>query len=967
MLARDQLQVYVNGKLVGEQELVGYPVAVVADLAPYLTIGRNVVAITAKESSVGQPPVVAVEGAYAVTDGEYGLGSDGPWRCSSAFERGASWWFSTSFDDHHWPYARLAVRHLRARVKAPPRAVTVTDVGRWITPDTGADGSASIHRDFEVADRPRQAWLRVTSASSYRLAVNGILIDRRENPVTTARGILVRRTYDITTVVQQGPNTLSLLLVGNGETPHLLADLEVEDHAGGRYQLGTDARWIGRPGQFPDWLRPPPGGGPDGRPCAEESGDLGVPPWQPSRMAVDISLPLSELARRLAEEVGLVALVAALTLLACRSMARRLSDAWGVSRKGETAPARVVYLALVPATLGIAGAVLATYDPRVDRQDVYRGLWAVSAVASVLFQWMLLAAVRGRPRSGPEVEGVDRPRGDVQGTRVVVAVLIALMAIGFWVRVRDLETEPLQWDEVENYEMTLGLLERGFPSRKIHDDLPVDYVHTSELFFVPPALTALILDSDLWVIRLPGVCWNALTILLIFVVGRRLFSTSVGLVAATLYTFSPVVIAMSVFGRYFAQLQFLTLLTVYYFWLTIRGIGPIDRRALWLTAISFIATYLTWEASALIAPAMMLAALVQRRGRLRAMLVTPSVWLGMLVVLMAVALQFSHINLQQTQYLWYGTSLSDVELLPMWRYQFFHPWDYVWQTSWSNDTLLPMLGLLGTVVLAARHRMQQAVRFLLLIHLPTCLLMALLLPAYAERYVHHLIPLLILLVSATVVAFTQALAEFARREGTPAAWVYAGCIGGMVTVAMLAMGSGAVLDLSEMPALRVEGYRPGVFKFPNLEGPAQYVCEHMREGDVVLANDPFHVRYLMGRVGWPERSPDFWLETKLTHPATLDDHRPLPLDRRDGTLMIPNLETLEDLFTRHERIWYIVQPERHWDQNLPEVSDFLRLHMEVVYEDHRSLVLFHGANHRSASVLHREHKVMSEAPADFLP
>ena len=56
--------------------------------------------------------------------------------------------------------------------------------------------------------------------------------------------------------------------------------------------------------------------------------------------------------------------------------------------------------------------------------------------------------------------------------------------------------------------------------------------------------------------------------------GRRMFHTPIGLVAATVYAFSPTCIAMSTFGRYFTQLQFLAVLTIYFFWMTVRGHAP---------------------------------------------------------------------------------------------------------------------------------------------------------------------------------------------------------------------------------------------------------------------------------------------------------------------------------------------------------------------------------------------------------
>jgi hypothetical protein len=446
-----------------------------------------------------------------------------------------------------------------------------------------------------------------------------------------------------------------------------------------------------------------------------------------------------------------------------------------------------------------------------------------------------------------------------------------------------------------------------------------------------------------------------------------MFRPTVGLVAAALLSLSPFCIAMCSFGRYFAQLQFFALLTVYAYWLTLRGVGPIHRGALWLTAISFIAMFLTWEAAALMAPAMIVAAILMRRGRLATVLTNSSVWAALLVVGMAIVLQFSHVTLQQTQFLWYGTSHSDVSLKPMWRYPFFQPWYYVWQSSWNQDALIPMAALVGAVTLALRHRWRHSVRFLLIIHLGTCLLMALTLTASAWRYIHHQIPLLILLASAAFVACGQALVALARRGETPAPihW-FARAVATAVVLAMVAVGSGQTLQLPEMSQFRVEGYNPDVFRFPDLEEPARYVSSHMRKGDLVLATDPFQVNYMMARVGRPDCRVDFWLASNLRHPATLDDHRSLPLDRRDGTPMVPDWESLRDLFNRHDRIWYVVQPVRHWDQNVPEVTAYLLQHMEVAYEDFDALVLLRD-NHRPAEARRRDDQTLRRAQARYLP
>src|SRR5258708_7139997 len=81
VLGQDRLSLYVNGELVADKALDGFPVAILADLTAYLRPGPNVIAVAAAQATIRQPPVVTVEGAYVLDDGEHRIAPDEQWRC----------------------------------------------------------------------------------------------------------------------------------------------------------------------------------------------------------------------------------------------------------------------------------------------------------------------------------------------------------------------------------------------------------------------------------------------------------------------------------------------------------------------------------------------------------------------------------------------------------------------------------------------------------------------------------------------------------------------------------------------------------------------------------------------------------------------------------------------------------------------------------------------------------------------
>jgi hypothetical protein len=979
VIGRDDLRLHVNGSLIEEQQLAGFPIAFVADLTPYLEVGQNVIGITAKQATLGEPPMVSVDGRYELSDGEHPINHEGVWRYNTVPEQQGAWWFEGRFLDKGWPTAEVRPANLRGWVRAtPPRAVKTADAGCWITPAAvDATGRAVVRGQIASPGQPRRAWLRVTATSNYRVAVNGLPLDQREDQLDTSHvAPAVERIYDITPAVRRGDNSIALLLTSPLVTPHVRADVEVED-AAGTYRFGcTDRQWVSAAGAPDDALRAEVADPAAWQPCHVDNGHLDVMPWMPRREVVAFSLPQHDAVERGLREAGFMLVIGLITLAGC-IVAGWLIRAAAPAAERPRIPRKVAYLALVLPALAILTACLSTYDPRVSAEAVYRPSWVVLAVLAVVAQWVVLAVVAW---SGWRPLPVHAGKADAMRYLTRVGMVGVLVLVGFWIRFHHIPTEPCQWDESFINSNMRGVYDRGFPSYQLKN-LPAMYLNATELVFVGPSLMYMVTDNDRYIVRFPAVVWATLTIVLLYVMGARLFTPAVGLVAAAIFALSPMIIAMSNFARYFEQLQFFCLLSLYFFWQIIRGAGPINHRALWLTAVTFSIAFLTWEGVALVAPGMIVALLVLRRGRLRTVLCDLQVWAALVAVALVVLLQYAHRVLQLSQFMFFGTSLTDVSLLPMWRdYPLFNLWFYVWGSTWNPDALLPMIALVGAGCLAFRHPFQRPIRYLLITHIVTAFITALLLSVTLWRYIHHMSPVMILLGSAALVAGVRAVVRLARSPGASVVWArYARAVGTVGAVVLIGLSTGLVVHLVRLEQFRTEGYGIETIRFPNMEAPTRFVRDHMQKGDLVIAADPHQVEHFMRHVlGKPKDwRADGWPCTNLKLPMTLidsSDHladanledRDVLRDRREGAVAYPDLATLKDVFARNDRIWFIVEPDRHRALNIPEASIFLRQHMDVVYEDFQCVVMFRD-KHRTAQLRHDEERHLDKAKANYLP
>jgi hypothetical protein len=108
------------------------------------------------------------------------------------------------------------------------------------------------------------------------------------------------------------------------------------------------------------------------------------------------------------------------------------------------------------------------------------------------------------------------------------------------------------------------------------------------------------------------------------------------------------------------------------------------------------------------------------------------------------------------------------------------------------------------------------------------------------------------------------------------------------------------------------------------------------------------------------------LESKLIVQATIGDTHDVPLDRRSGAVMLYNKDQVDRLFAEHPRVWYCTMRHGHSRINESDVSEYLREHMDVVYEDFDTALMVHDGNDRPAPVRLKEEDTEHVASDYFL-
>ncbi len=211
-----------------------------------------------------------------------------------------------------------------------------------------------------------------------------------------------------------------------------------------------------------------------------------------------------------------------------------------------------------------------------------------------------------------EQASVTAVRAAARQTSVLYrAVLVGLLAVGLFVRLRYAREISLFVDEFTTMWAAKRILQLGVPL------MPSGVLYTRGLLASYVEAAFLAVRYDPFVARLPSIILGLATILVVYHVGRRQFGPRVGLVAAALMTLAPEAIVWGGRARFYVQLQLFVLLTAWALYAALQAHeNPARRRFLyrWF-ALLFVFALFSQEETILLYPPLVVATVAWRGVR----------------------------------------------------------------------------------------------------------------------------------------------------------------------------------------------------------------------------------------------------------------------------------------------------------------------------------------------------------------
>ncbi len=940
LAATDEFEIFVNGLRIDTGDFDAACPTGLYDIKDLLREGKNVVAIHVSRMSFPGTSQVRVRGFYSVASSPVQeFTSDETWKVSKLPDGivGGYQWQDALLADDHWTNAQKGSDSQRPRttipVAFPPALLETPLAGAWIGPAPTGAQQASFRSQFTLPPERRETWVQIAATGAFDVLINGRLAATEAAAPQSQRGptrsSLALLAYNFTPWVHTGTNTILVRVRPASGPAALLADA-ITLLPGGLQRFSTGADWLVAPLADSFDRRPPE--------HALVLGQYGDAPWGklPQRSGTPASLLTGDVRSFLTFAAILLAGTAAIVIawiafsaiLTFRS-ASAVGQLW-------TADALIHLGVLVP----LLFLWLLSFDIRLTRDWCFVPAFTLGALL-LLFAGKFALLVGGRPAEAT-CDGSPEVLAPVSsgGSYWKMLALAGIVILGLWLRTLDFATISLDVDEFSLVRFARGVEEFGFPRTtfgSFHKDAT-----TYELVSYFLAVTRFFFGENDTSARLPSLLFGTMSIGVIGWVGYRIFGWRAGLVSALICALHPTCMYWSRNAFWPAQGQFFVLLTVWCFYEAIQT-QPFRSRYLTATTVLFICSYVTWEGSGFLLPALFVAMVARRWGDY-SWLKNWHLWRCIFIIASVVLIQQSHRRLQaMPAYFQIGTSLGDITTPTV---VYLDPTTYNPTYYWNqflfieNNYVLSLVVLLGIPFCWWNLR----IRFLFVAGFVLYTMYSQTLPAFSIRYSHPYLTLLILTAVGIVFQLCDRISQAGRTVafGQWPRWLGSATAAGFVILLLLATNP-FVLEAYNLA--NIQGYFAMRFRIyrNDYRGAAQFVGAHIQPGDAVIAVIPHVFEY------YAHHPAHYSMNAMYTKAVVYDGSHEVPyfVDKLGGVPSLQSLEDLEDVRTHSSRVWLVLVPSFVADTQNPQIMKYLAKCQRVVFESYRArVILLESASRR---------------------
>jgi len=511
-------------------------------------------------------------------------------------------------------------------------------------------------------------------------------------------------------------------------------------------------------------------------------------------------------------------------------------------------------------------------------------------------------------------------------------VLILIMFLGFGFRYHGAAAMSFDHDEMGLVSKSKGILVLGFPYVEFAGQ--IRWLTTYEAVPYPLALSGFLFGYSEWSMRLPSVIFGTLTIGVLGLMGMRLFNWRTGLFLAFIYACLPLNIRWGQNSFYPSQCQLMAVLTYWLFYEAIRT-RPLNRRFLTAATVTFCFSYLSWEGTGFLLPALLLGLIVVRWGEwwwLKEFhLYRCLFFMGAVIVA-----QYCSRMYAGAPYLQVGSGLSNLTgpslffIAPG-----YQPMFYVDKLLLSeNHVYFTVLILVGLPFCWK----QPGFRYVVVLLATLWTLHTNFLAALSPRYCYYFQPLVLFGGVAAAITLYDRLLALARQTADWNIPRLAAHTAGLGLLILLFIQSNESIlreyTLSSTGDTPQMMSRMGTYRY-DYRGAAYYVQSHAKPGDIILPGIPHVFNFYTGLQG------DYFLDTLFSSKVPYDWQLQEPrfMDKFAGLPVIRNVTELREVVNRAGRAWVMFVPYASFERlNSPEVVDYIHQNSKTEFESYRAKV-----------------------------